>query len=137
MATTPPQMDGARRDQAPPPRRDWRFSHGVDAGGGDPVEQNKEKEKEERLRRSVMSAFFEDGRLVSIPAKHSKRMVVLEALLRDFAGKETFHEREVNRILGNYHDDVATIRREFIMNRYMTRKDGYYRLTEKGRRAVA
>jgi hypothetical protein len=101
------------------------------------VEQNQEQEKKERLQRSVTSAFFKDGRLVSIPAKHSKRMVVLERLLMDFAGKETYHEREVNQIIRAYHDDVATIRREFIMNSYMTREDGYYRLTEKGRRVVA
>jgi len=101
------------------------------------VEQSKDQEKKDRLRRSVMSAFFEDGKLVGIPAKHSKRLVVLEKLLKDFAAQETYHEREVNRILSNYHDDVATIRREFIMNSYMTRADGYYRLTEKGRRVVA
>ena len=101
------------------------------------MEQGKDQEKKERLERSVTSAFFEEGKLVGIPAKHSKRMVVLEKLLRDFTRKETYHEREVNQILKNYHDDVATIRREFIMNSYMTRADGYYRLTEKGRRAVA
>jgi hypothetical protein len=100
------------------------------------LEQHDTEEKRERLRRSVMSAFFKEGKLVSIPAKHSKRMVVLEKILDSFADKVTYHEREVNSILRNYHDDVATIRREFIMNSYMTRKDGYYRLTEKGRRAV-
>jgi len=51
--------------------------------------------------------------------------------------KETYHEREVNNIPSNYHDDVVTLRREFIMNSYMTRADGYYRLTEKGRRVMA
>jgi hypothetical protein len=93
--------------------------------------------KRERLRRSVMSAFFKDGRLVSIPAKHSKRLVVLERLLAEFTEKESYHEREINEVLGRYHEDVCTLRREFIMNRYMTRSDGYYKLTEKGRRAVA
>lgn len=101
------------------------------------MEQGKEQERMERLRRSVTSAFFKDGKLVAIPAKHNKRLVVLEKLLRDFADKETYHEREVNEIIRNYHDDAATIRREFILNRYMTRAGGYYRLTEKGREAVA
>ena len=92
---------------------------------------------EDRLTRSVLSAFFSEGRLTRIPAKHIKRLVVLERLLGEFREKDVYHEREVNAILGNFHDDVATLRREFIMNRYMTREKGYYRLTEKGRRAVA
>jgi hypothetical protein len=93
--------------------------------------------KSERLRRSVMSAFFKEGRLVSIPAKHSKRLVVLERLLEEFTDKDSYHEREINEVLSRFHEDVCTLRREFIMNCYMTRKDGYYRLTEKGRQAVA
>ena len=87
--------------------------------------------------RAVISAFFKDGKLTQIPAKRSKRIVVLERLLADFADKESYAEREVNDILRCYHDDVATIRREFIMNRYMTREGGIYKLTEKGREAVA
>lgn len=99
--------------------------------------ESKSAARDERLARPVLNAFFKDGRLVSIPAKHSKRLVVLERLLAEFRDRDTYYEREVNEILKNFHDDVATIRREFIMNRYMTRKDGYYRLTEKGKRAVA
>jgi hypothetical protein len=85
----------------------------------------------------VISAFFKDGKLVAIPAKKSKRIVVLERLLAEFKDKDVYPEHEVNDIIRRYHDDVATIRREFIMNRYMTRKDGLYKLTEKGREAVA
>lgn len=94
-------------------------------------------EGSDRFTRAVVSAFFKDGKLVQIPAKRSKRIVVLERILAEFRSKDAYHEREVNDIIRQYHDDVCTIRREFIMNRYMTRKDGYYRLTEKGRRAVA
>ena len=96
-----------------------------------------DKEKQERLRRSVMSAFFKEGKLVGIPAKLSKRLVVLEKLLAEFTSKDSYHEREINEVLSRYHEDVCTLRREFIMHRYMTRKDGYYKLTEKGRQAVA
>jgi hypothetical protein len=94
-------------------------------------------EQPDRFTRSVVSAFFKDGKLVQIPAKRSKRIVVLERILAEFGNKDAYHEREVNDIIRRFHDDVCTIRREFIMNRYMTRKDGFYRLTEKGRRAVA
>ncbi len=88
------------------------------------------------MKRSVLSAFFKGGKLLGIPAKHGKRQVVLEKLLGEFTDKDSYHEREVNAVLRRYHDDVCTLRREFIMNRYMTREGGYYTLTEKGRRAV-
>jgi len=90
---------------------------------------------QERFERAVLSAFFKGGRLVQIPAKRRKRAVVLERLLGEFAAKDVYHEREVNAILRRFHEDVATLRREFIMKRYMTRDGGYYRLTERGRRA--
>lgn len=92
---------------------------------------------DDRLTSPVLSAFFREGKLTRIPAKRSKRIVVLERLLGEFLEKDTYHEREVNAILRKFHDDVATLRREFIMNKYMTRESGYYRLTEKGRRAAA
>lgn len=95
------------------------------------------QERSEKFTRAVVGAFFKNGKLVQIPAKRSKRIVVLEKILVEFGNKDAYHESEVNDIIRQYHDDVCTIRREFIMNRYMTRKDGYYRLTEKGRRAVA
>ena len=96
-----------------------------------------EEDKSEKFAGAVIRAFFKDGKLVRIPAKKSKRRVVLERLLADFKDKDSYHEREVNDIIRQYHDDVATIRREFIMNRYMTRKEGYYKLTEKGFGALA
>jgi hypothetical protein len=96
-----------------------------------------EESESQRFKGAVKNAFFQDGKLMRIPAKRSKRIVVLEMLLAYFKDKDAYHEREVNDILRQYHDDVATIRREFIMNSYMTRKDGYYKLTEKGRGAVA
>jgi hypothetical protein len=96
-----------------------------------------DEDKRRKPASAVINAFFKDGKLVRIPAKKSKRMVVLERLLADFKDRDSYHEREVNDIIRQYHDDVATIRREFIMNRYMTRKDGYYKLTDKGLRALA
>lgn len=102
-----------------------------------PGQTTPEERKADRFSGAVMSAFFKEGKLVRIPAKKSKRMVVLERLLTDLKDKDVYHEREVNEIIRRYHDDVATIRREFIMNGYMTRKDGYYKLTKKGIQVVA
>jgi hypothetical protein len=43
------------------------------------------------------------------------------------AGAEIYPELELNAILKNYHEDSATLRREFIGYKLMTRNDGIYR----------
>ena len=39
-----------------------------------------------------------------------------------------YTEKEINEFLSRYHPDVCTLRREFIMNRLMVRKDGKYKI---------
>lgn len=37
-----------------------------------------------------------------------------------------YEEKEINEYIKNFHDDFATIRREFITNQYMYRENGIY-----------
>jgi len=79
-------------------------------------------------RDKVLQSFFDaDGRLKSIPTKRSRRQFVLERLIQEFATDRTYTEKEVNDILRRFHDDVCTLRREFIINDLMVRKDNVYR----------
>jgi ArsR family transcriptional regulator, arsenate/arsenite/antimonite-responsive transcriptional repressor len=39
-----------------------------------------------------------------------------------------YSESELNRFLARYHSDVCTLRREFIANKLMVRKDGSYKV---------
>jgi DNA-binding MarR family transcriptional regulator len=74
----------------------------------------------------VVATFIKDGRLVSIPAQYKKRRYVMEELARSFEWGRLYDEKEVNAILKTFHDDVASLRREFIDQRIMMREGGRY-----------
>lgn len=75
----------------------------------------------------VFRAFFaDDGRLVQIPAKRSKRLVVLDRLAQEFSPGESFSETEVNRRLRAFHPDVASLRRYLVDEGFMSRRSGWY-----------
>jgi len=75
---------------------------------------------------AVLSAFVRDGRLVSIPAQHTKRRVVLAHLVRIFEPGVRYPEREVNVLLGVWHADVAALRRYLVDEGLLTREAGVY-----------
>ncbi len=84
---------------------------------------------EDAYREKVLRTFFRRGRLVHIPAQRKKRQIVLERLVEEFAPDRDYTEREVNQTLVEFHDDVATLRRELIGYRLMKRAGGIYRRT--------
>ncbi len=76
----------------------------------------------------VVRAFVRDGRLASIPAQDRKRQVIFRYLVeRCFEAGRTYTEREVNELLGGFHEDVATLRRGLVVAGLMTRAGGEYR----------
>lgn len=77
-------------------------------------------------RARVMKHFFRDGRLVTIPAARKQRVIVLQYLLEQFDPDRTYPEREVNDVLGRYHEDFATLRRELVDYGYLVREKGIY-----------
>jgi hypothetical protein len=79
-------------------------------------------------RQKVERAFLRDGRLVSIPAKPSKRDLLLPVILdRCFPEDRDYEEKEVNMRLALLNPDVAALRRYLIDGRLMTREAGIYR----------
>jgi len=79
-------------------------------------------------REKVVRAFIRDGRLVSIPAKPSKRNLLLPVILdRCFPEDRDYEEKEVNMRLALLHPDVAALRRYLVDERLMTRDAGVYR----------
>ncbi len=86
-----------------------------------------------RYEANVLRAFIRDGRLVSIPARHKKRLVVLR-FLRDecFTDDRPYPEAEVNQRIAIWHRDVAALRRYMIEAGLLTRADGIYRLPGPG-----
>lgn len=78
----------------------------------------------------VVRSFFRDGRLVSIPAKPSKRELLLGVILeRCFPEDRDYEEKEVNMRLALLHPDVAALRRYLVDGGWMTRDAGIYRRT--------
>jgi len=85
-----------------------------------------EQVEEDAYRRKVLTAFLRQGRLVSIPAQLKKRRIVLEKLVQEFEPGRRYAEREVNQVLVEFHDDVATLRRGMIDDGLMQRDGGLY-----------
>src|SRR3954449_9718910 len=75
---------------------------------------------------AVLASFVRDGRLVSIPAQHTKRRVVLEHLVRVFEPGVRYPEREVNALLAVWHPDVAALRRYLVDEGLLSREAGVY-----------
>ncbi len=74
----------------------------------------------------VLARSIVDGRLVHLPRKRSKRLLVLDRLAQEFEPGRHYSEREVNRILRSYDDDVAALRRYLVDERFLDRADGAY-----------
>ncbi len=83
-------------------------------------------------RSKVLQTFFRHGRITRLPAQLKKRQVILEKLAGEFEPGRDYPEREVNRILVEFHDDVAALRRELVGLRFMERKRGIYRRLPAG-----
>jgi hypothetical protein len=77
---------------------------------------------------AVLRAFFDGSRLRQIPASRKKRVIVLRRLLERFAPGRSYPESEVNELLREAHDDVATLRRELVDYGFMVRDRGIYRI---------
>jgi hypothetical protein len=74
----------------------------------------------------VLRAFVRDGRLVSIPAVHAKRLVVLDWLVQRFEPGRRYSEQMVNLILGQVHPDTAALRRFLVDEDLLSRAGGEY-----------
>ena len=75
---------------------------------------------------AVLRTFFRDGRLTEVPAKESKRRIVLERIALEFEPGVRYDEREVNAIVGRFHTDHAAIRRHLVDGGFLDRDHGVY-----------
>ncbi len=92
-----------------------------------------EQVREDAYRVKVLRTFMNRGRLVQIPAQYKKRQIIMEEIVKDFEPDHEYSEIEVNRILIEYHEDVAMLRRSLIDYKLMQREKGkYWRLPVEG-----
>ncbi|MGY3716559.1 DUF2087 domain-containing protein [Sutcliffiella cohnii] len=85
------------------------------------------KQKEDIIKNFLLP----DGRLKTIPAQRKKRLMIFEHMLEGVTLGKKYTEQEINEYIKKYHEDYATIRREFINNHYMYRENGIYELNPK------
>ena len=74
----------------------------------------------------VLRQYFRAGRLREIPAKHSKRLIVLSRLSLEFDIGVRYNEREVNDTLKRFHNDYAALRRYLVDEGFLSRQRGQY-----------
>jgi len=74
----------------------------------------------------VIRNFQRNGRFPTLPVQRKKRRYILQHILEQFELNRVYDEEEVNLIISRFHDDYCFIRREFICEKMMTRKDGKY-----------
>lgn len=75
---------------------------------------------------AVLRAFFRNGRLTEIPAKESKRRIVLERVALEFELGVRYDERAVNAIVGRFFNDHASLRRYLVDEGFLSRERGEY-----------
>ena len=71
----------------------------------------------------VLRRFIHNGRLLAMPAAHSKRLVVLDHLAGLFEPGRRYPEPEVNELLKRYHPDYALLRRSLVDDGFLDRED--------------
>jgi biotin operon repressor len=75
---------------------------------------------------AVLRQYFRGGSLREIPAKQSKRRIVLTRLALEFEAGVKYPERQINETLRRFHDDYATLRRYLVDEQFLTREKGLY-----------
>lgn len=86
-------------------------------------------EEQQRLRDSVIRNFFsKEGKLKNIPSQLKKKLIILEHMVTNLEAGRSYSEKEINEFIKAYHEDFATIRREFIMHQFLFREKEIYEL---------
>jgi excisionase family DNA binding protein len=75
----------------------------------------------------IVDRFMKDGRFKTLPVQRKKRKYILEHILGQFEHNRVYTEREINEKITEFHDDYCQVRREFVVEKMMSRKDGKYR----------
>ncbi|MNB72357.1 Transcriptional repressor SdpR [compost metagenome] len=96
------------------------------------AEEMDEISKDQSLQESVIRNFFsKEGKLRQIPAQYKKKLIALQHMAEQLRQGVTYSEKEINAFIKEYHEDFATIRREFIMHQFMYRENDVYELNPR------
>ena len=93
-------------------------------------EKNEQAKRIIQYKEKILKTFMKDGMITQIPAQKQKRWIVFEQILNEFEFGKDYTEKEVNEIIQKYNVDYCSIRRSFIEENVMNRKDYVYSITE-------
>ncbi|GCF95914.1 LytTR family transcriptional regulator [Enterococcus florum] len=83
-------------------------------------------------KQQVLSTFFsEDQKLISLPRKEKRKVIVLAKIAESFDSKKNYSEKAVNQVIQLFFEDFVTVRRYLIEYGFLNRtKDGqsYWRI---------
>ena len=74
----------------------------------------------------IVRRFVRAGRLTVIPARRSKRRLVLDWLAQEVEPGRVYPEAAVNNVLIRFHPDFAALRRYLVDEGFMERRQGFY-----------
>lgn len=73
-----------------------------------------------------LRGYLRGGLIESIPAKRSRRLLLLAEIAQAFEPGVRYSERQVNDVLGALHPDYAALRRYLVDEQLMDRAGGEY-----------
>jgi hypothetical protein len=73
-----------------------------------------------------LRVFLGDGRIETMPAKRSRRRLLLDQVAQAFEPGVRYPEQRVSQFLGTLHPDYAALRRYLVDEELLTRSGGQY-----------
>jgi hypothetical protein len=73
-----------------------------------------------------LRVFLGQGKIETIPARQSRRRLLLDAIAQAFEPGVSYSERRVSLFLATVHDDYATLRRYLVDEDFLSRAEGQY-----------
>ena len=73
-----------------------------------------------------LRVFLGQGKIETIPARQSRRRLLLDVIAQAFEPGMRYSERQVSLFLAAVHDDYAALRRYLVDEDFLSRADGQY-----------
>ena len=73
-----------------------------------------------------LRVYLRNGGIETIPAKRSRRILLLDQIAQAFEPGMRYPERDVSLFLGGLHPDYAALRRYLVDEGFLTRAGGEY-----------
>jgi hypothetical protein len=96
------------------------------ADTGDMRDLDPEPVLEAVARDPRLRVFLGKGGIETIPAKQSRRRLLLDQIAQAFEPGVRYPERRVSLFLGALHPDYASLRRYLVDEEFLTRSEGQY-----------